>query len=75
MVKKFLILDCFLFTLVGEDAVVEGAFGFSSDRTFLGGDGAGSSSSLQEAYSFFVTKNPLSSTKVLKNAKQLASWN
>ena len=39
--KKFLILDCFLFTLVGEDTVVAGAFGFSSDWTFLGGDGVG----------------------------------
>ena len=66
MVKKFLMLDCFLFTLEGDDVVVETAFGGSSVRTFLGGDGSGSSSSLQETNSFLVTKNPLSSTNVLQ---------
>ena len=65
-------LDCFLFTLEGDD-VVETAFGGSSVRTFLGGDGSGSSSSLQETNSFLVTKNPLSSTNVLQFEKKNAS--
>ena len=70
MVKKSLMLDCFLFTLEGDDVVVETAFGGSSVRTFLGGDGSGSSSSLQETNSFLVTKNPLSSTNVLQFEKK-----
>ena len=63
-------LDCFLFTLEGDDVVVEATFGRSSVRAFLGGDGSGSSSSLQETNSFLVTKNPLSSTNVLQLKKK-----
>jgi hypothetical protein len=72
-VKKFLMLDCFLFTLEGDDVVVETAFGTSSVRAFLACDGSGSSSSLQETNSFLVTKNPLSSTNVLQFEKRNAS--